>query len=160
MTEKLPLNSILGSLDLRKKDYYDNLNEEQKKQIQPFVLMRYISTNSNPDIHTLSLIATNEIVNVHFWDFSKDKDLQWRLMATCGIGQKSYHKWIANKKHTTKNKLNTFLKDYYKKRNWVLNDTELKIIISNLDQNKLKEMCEDEGLQKNELKDIINEFKK
>jgi hypothetical protein len=63
----------------------------------------------------VSLMAVNEIVNKHFWDLSKEKDLQVRLLYSCGMGQSIFHKWIPSKRDSLP-ECHKFIKDLYYER--------------------------------------------
>jgi len=91
---KLELKDVLGNLDRRNKDYYDSIPEELKKQFQPFVLMRYMSSLPDGQLSPFAIIGVNEIVNTHFWETSKETELHAKLLACTGMGNKQFHKWI------------------------------------------------------------------
>lgn len=154
---KLNLTNVLQKLDFGDKELYSKLEDEHKKEFQPFVLMRYMS--SSPGVmHNLSLVAVNEIVNIYFWDLSKDKDLQCRLLATCGLQKKTYHKWIPNKKSTSNN-LESFIIQMFKDKKYNVNKDEINLYISMLDENELKNLILDYGIEKEQEKKILKEFK-
>jgi hypothetical protein len=91
--KKLDIKTVLAKLDSNDLIYFDNLPDEDKKSLSPWVLMRYMSSSSKyPELH---LISTNEIVNKHFSISNKQPSLAIKLLAVSGVGEKMYHKWVA-----------------------------------------------------------------
>src|SRR5690606_21518731 len=90
---KLDLAQVLGALDFKKTDFYNNLDNDQKKAYSPFILMRYMS--SCPDqggLHEYHLLAVNDIINQDFWLLSKDPEFQHLLLCLIGLKKKQFHK--------------------------------------------------------------------
>lgn len=162
MNKKLPLSKVLFELDNRNINFYETLCDENKKEFQPFVLMRFMSSSSDSaEISKLSLISTNEFVNKHFWDLSKEKELFAKLLPASGLGFKLKHSWIVNKKTKNTDIIYNLAKEYHKYvHNWDANKTEINIFISKLSIDDIKEICHDLGKQQDETKKITNEFKK
>jgi hypothetical protein len=90
----------MKAVDLKDYDYYDRLNEDQKKQFSTYLLMRWASTvEGTGDIPKYYTVATNEFVNANFFSLSRHKKLQWLII--CAISPnigKQRHYWLgANK---------------------------------------------------------------
>lgn len=103
-----PLNifTIMSAMDRKDYDYYNRLSEDQKKEIQPYLLFRWGSTvQGNNDIAKYYTIASNSFVNENFWEI-KDKKLQWLLCCTISpnIG-KQKHYWLGASKKNSGSKL-------------------------------------------------------
>ena len=117
--KKLDLfKEVLPNIDLRNKEYYSQLSDDQKKEISPYVLMRFVSSVKQQSLVDHHLIMVNEIVNREFSSLSKHPELQWKLLCLCGIGTKQFHPWIAPGKKQTKSKLQqalSELKPHYKR---------------------------------------------
>jgi hypothetical protein len=110
--KKLDLfNQVLPNIDRRNKDYYATLSEDEKKEISPYVLMRFMSHVKQQNLVDHHLIMINEIVNRDFSVFSKHPELQWKLLCLCGIGTKQFHPWIAPGKKQAKSKVQQALYD-------------------------------------------------
>jgi hypothetical protein len=153
------LSDILNSLD--KKDYnvYSKMSEDQKKEFQPFVLMRYLSSVPDNEPSMYSLVAVNEYVNKHFWDLSSDKELQSKLLSAAGLGKKSYHQWISNKS-VSANALHSFVIEIFDNKNWHCNKVEIELFckLNNLDD--INNLCSEYGKTKDEQKKIVEQYKK
>ena len=85
VAEKLDLfKRVLPALDKRKKNFYNSLTDDEKKQYSPFIIMRYMSSNGNGSSHEMSILDANDWVNKHFWVLSKEhKELQHLLLCLC-----------------------------------------------------------------------------
>ena len=75
---------VIKQIDRKNYNYYDSLTDEQKKEIQPYTLMRWMSTVSDEQSHQKYNITINNNVNKYFWELSKYKDLQFKLLCTSG----------------------------------------------------------------------------
>lgn len=158
MANKLPLKDVLKSLDHKNFDFYENLSEIEKKDFQPYVLMRFMQTGGNEYMaDCVQLMAVNEIVNKNFWDISNEKELQVRLLYSCGLDQTIYHKWIPQKKDSLP-ECHTFIKDVYKERNMQLNSDEVHIILTKLGKNGLEDLCDEYGVPEDRKKKIVKQY--
>ena len=81
----LPLALELAAMDYRDKNFYTNLNDEQRKAISLWVLMRWMSSSRGDAEQHLTLV--NDVVNVDFSVISKHPELQWKLLALCGTSK-------------------------------------------------------------------------
>ena len=98
MSEKkkfLDLKQQLRSLDLRDKNYYKNLSEDDRKLFTAFLSMRYASSVEGDAFFQEHYIeSVNKFVNMNFWTLSKHKDLQWKLLSMCGSTRVMFHPYI------------------------------------------------------------------
>jgi len=103
--DKLHISNEMRQLDLKNRDFYDELTSEEKKKFSTFLMIRWSSavqvSNSPKDklIEQYYVQNCNANLNKHFFAVSKHPKLQW-LMATTvgpGVGVKT-HPWIAPKK--------------------------------------------------------------
>lgn len=159
---KLVLNKVLNALDNRQLNFYDTLNDEEKKDFQPYILMRFMShSETNPDLAKLSLITTNEFVNKYQWDLPKEKELYAKLLSASGLGFKQNHKWIAGKnKNSSNDPVKSLVKEKLKMVGWDANTVELNLYISRMSKNDIKDLCDEFGKQKEESNKIIAYHKK
>lgn len=96
MAEKLELVDILAALDRKDVDFYSNLSVEEQKQIQPFVLMRFLSGTYNKR----QVMLVNTVINPYCFTLNNDKDLLWKLLTICTSGKRQKYFW--NKPNLTK----------------------------------------------------------
>ena len=78
---KLPLKDILGAIDMGAKDVWDELTDEQRKQVSFYLLNRYTSSiKGTRDNQEVAVFKTNEYYNKHFFTLQKHKKLLWQLL--------------------------------------------------------------------------------
>ena len=147
---KVPLREMLNALDRNDFDFYSRLDEDQKKAFSPWLAMRYASSAKGTDAYHY-LLMVNDIVNVDFSVLKKHPELQWKLLATCGIGHNSYHPYIAPGKKKKTSKVHKFLQNLYP----TLNEFELDLLVAINDNNELHKLAEDYGYQDDDIKDLF-----
>ena len=100
MTDPLSIANEMAQFDLKNRGFYDSLTDEQKKKFSPYLMIRWgSSVQGSRDMQEFYVIATNERLNKHFFDFSRHPKLQWLLATTVSPGMGSRrHQWIAPKK--------------------------------------------------------------
>jgi len=149
-TAKVPLREMLNALDKNDFDFYSRLDKEQKKAFSPWLAMRYASSASGDDAYHY-LLMVNDLVNVDFSSLKKHPELQWKLLATCGIGHTSYHKYIQPGKKKVKPKLHKFLVELYP----TLNEKERDLLLALNDKDDLTQLAKDNGLSDKEIKELF-----
>lgn len=114
-TAKLDIKRELNAVDRRDYDFYANLSDDEKKAFSPYILMRYTSNvNENADIQEWFVRLTNEYVNKHHWNLSKNhRELLWKLFAATGIGTSMYHPYLAAGKKEKTNKIEKLLAELH-----------------------------------------------
>jgi|TARA_B110000503_G_scaffold134289_1_gene213041 hypothetical protein len=102
---KLPIKDILAAIDMGALGVWDELSDEERKQISFYLLNRYVSSvKSNRDAQELAVFKTNEYYNKHFFTLQKHKKLLWQLLCLSGNTKDiMYHEWIGYKKKTGDN---------------------------------------------------------
>jgi hypothetical protein len=94
---KLTLKEILPQLDRGNVDWWDTLTDEQKKQINFWLLNRYISSSNGTYTDTaMAVLTTNEYYNKNWNDLgTKHPKLQWQILCMINDSGKSrFHKYI------------------------------------------------------------------
>ena len=154
---KLDLGATLYAIDLRDKDYYNRLSDDDKKQYAALVLMRFVSSAPNQGgLHEYHLDAVNEVVNKDFWTLSKHPELQHKLLTVCGMGKKMYHGWIPMSKRQNANKI----RDFFNTTNPGLSDLEFDILLKEHTKDTFKDLLHEYGTQDKEVKELLEQFKK
>ena len=113
---KLPIKDILAAIDMGATNVWDELTDDEKKQVSFYLLNRYVSSVAGGrDNQELAIFKTNEYYNKHFFTLQKHKKLLWQLICLSGNSKKiEYHQWIGHKKKTTDNsKSAKFLAELY-----------------------------------------------
>jgi hypothetical protein len=98
--DKLHITNEMKQFDVKNRDFYDELTDEEKKKFSTFLMIRWgSSVSGSGDLQTVYLEYCNDNLNKHFFALHKHPKLQW-LMATAvspGLGPQR-HNWIATKK--------------------------------------------------------------
>lgn len=144
--DKLSIGNEMHRFDLKDRQFYDSLADDEKKKFSPFLMIRWGSVvDGSADMQAYYLLSTNERLNKHFFDVNttQHKKLQW-LMATTvspGIG-KQYHKWLAGKKKEgNNNKSEKFLAEIYPYAKY----DEIKLMAQLNDKDDLRRLAREHG---------------
>tara|TARA_B100001109_G_scaffold206911_1_gene174147 strand:- start:163 stop:621 length:459 start_codon:yes stop_codon:yes gene_type:complete len=102
---KLPVKDILAAVDMNGKGVWDELNDDERKQVSFWLLNRYVSAvQGSTDDQALAVFKTNEYYNKNYMVVSKHLKLMWQLLCVSGNTQKiQYHPWIGFKKKPSNN---------------------------------------------------------
>lgn len=150
---KQNLKTVLEAIDTKKYDFYDDLPEDDKKDISPFVLMRFISNaSSNRDIQEWFIEMTNETVNKNHWVLSKNhKSLLWKLLAVNGIGSTVFHPYQA---YSTRDKQNKF-QQLLAELNPSMKSDEISLMSDLMTDDDKNQLLDDFGFDKKQKKEIL-----
>ena len=108
---KLDIFQLLNGLSKKDLEAYHSLSEEEKKEVLPLIVMRWMSgTNDARQVFFL-----NELVNPFVFPFYKHKDLLVNLLSICGPGSPRRYQWTKalSKKKATKPKSVEVIKQYF-----------------------------------------------
>ena len=152
MIDKLTIKNETAALDRKDRGFYDSLTEDEVKKFSPYLMLRYsASVTGSADMQAWYLRATNERVNVNFFDVSttKHKKLQWLLCTTAspdaGI---QTHYWLAGKKAESNSKTLKFLATMYPG----LKDDELKLLASTNSKQDIRDLARKHGWDEKRIK--------
>ena len=81
--KKLDIKDIMANINANNKDWLSTLSDEEVEAFEPFVVMQFLSTSSNPDVHMDNLEITNDVLNKDFTTIYDNKDLFYRLACIC-----------------------------------------------------------------------------
>lgn len=156
-SHKLDLTAVLNALDRQDLNFYTRLSDDDKKSYVPLILMRYMSSLSDQNNNSAyAVLATNDLVNVGFWNLSKHQELQHQLLCLTGLGKKQYRTWLPTKKTKRSNKLVKWISE----QNPEFNEMELDIFISKFTKDTWEEYLKDLGLDDKEVKELVEAWKK
>jgi len=131
-------------------DFYDNLDEEQKKTFSPWLAMRWASAvETKYSMHYL--LAVNDLVNCDFSVLKPHPGLQWKLISACGIGSKQRHVFVRPPKGSTSSKLEDFVSSihpHYK-------HDEIELFLKLNSKEDLIDMAKSLGYTDEEIKEIF-----
>lgn len=86
--------------DLKDRDFYHGLTDEERKKFSNYLMIRWGSAvQGSRELQEFYVISTNERLNKHFFAINRHPQLQWLCATTVspGMGQQR-HQWIAPKK--------------------------------------------------------------
>ena len=148
---QIPLKDVLAAIDKKDRNFYNRLNDDQRKAFSAWMMMRYCSSVQGRDAANY-IYLTNELVNFQFMEVSKHPELQWLLLSACGTGKIQFHPYLkppnAKKK---KNKVSEFLYGLYPHSK--PEDIELMIKLNTNEE--LKALAYDYGYDDKTIKDIF-----
>jgi hypothetical protein len=154
MANKLPIKDILAAIDMGAKGVWDELADEEKKQVSFWLLNRYVSSvKGNREAQELAVFKTNEYYNKN-WNVlgTKHPKLQWQLLCQAGgTGKIEFHPWIGLKGKGTTNKSLKFLKQVYPN----MKESDLVLLSEMITTKELKAYAEELGYDKKQIKEIL-----
>ena len=100
MSDKLNIANEMRCFDLKDRNFYNELTDEEKKKFSNFLMIRWgSSVNGSSDLQHFYLVATNERLNKHFFTLHKHPQLQWLCATTVSPDMGAMrHNWISTKK--------------------------------------------------------------
>lgn len=145
MEDKLSIKSEMAAFDRKDRTFYDSLEDHQKKKFSTYLMLRYGScVTGSEDLQAWYLRATNERVNLNFFDVSatQHKKLQWLLCTTVSpdLG-KVNHYWLPAKKADGNNKKIKFLSNLYP----AMKDNDIERLAELNSTNDLKDLAREHG---------------
>ena len=98
--DKLNIANEMKEFDLKNRNFYTDLTDEEKKKFSNFLMIRWgSSVQGSQDLQEFYVIATNERLNKHFFSINKHPKLQWLCATSVSPGMGTHrHTWIAPKK--------------------------------------------------------------
>jgi hypothetical protein len=150
--DKLSINNEMAQLDTKNRGFYDELTEEERKKFATYLMLRYAaSVEGAADLQEWYLRATNERVNLNFFDLGKHPKLQWLLCTTVSPDMgRQRHYWQASKKKegTGNSKSIKFLTKLYP----YMKQDEIELLAELNDVKELKALAKSMGMPDNEIK--------
>lgn len=144
MSDKLNINNEMRQLDLKNRDFYDELTPEEKKKFSLFLMLRWGSAvQASNDIQAYYVMSLNENLNKHFFNLSKHPKLQWLCATAVSPGVGTFkHQWIAPKKREgADNKSSKFLREMFPH----LKEDEIELLRTINTKEDLKQLARDNG---------------
>tara|TARA_R110000868_G_scaffold206568_1_gene455397 strand:+ start:45 stop:509 length:465 start_codon:yes stop_codon:yes gene_type:complete len=151
MTDKLSIKNEMAMFDGKVREFYDELTDDERKKFGPFLMIRWgSSVSGDADLQEWYLRATNERLNINFFDLGKHPKLQWLLATTVSPGMgNQYHEWISPKKRgSSNNKTIKFLKTQYPE----LDDDDLELLAEINSTDDIKQLARDLGWNAKQIK--------
>ena len=152
MTNKFDLFGTLGKIDAKQLGLYDKLSEQERKQLHPLVIMRWLTGDND----ITKLIMLNELVNPYVFSLSKHPQLLIDLMTVCTDGNKSRYGWkkVEKKQHKYSKCINV-LQRYYQ-----MSARQAKVTLPTLTNDTILQHALDIGFHSDDIKLLKKELKK
>lgn len=151
---KLGLKNELLQFDTKNRNFYDELTDEERKKFSTYLMLKYgANVDGSDDLQEWYLRATNERVNVNFFDLSKHPKLQWLLCTTVSPDMGAQrHYWQPSKKKEGNNKIYKLLAQCYPE----MKTKDLEILCDLSSKTELKEFCVSLGMTDKEIKKVLD----
>jgi len=145
MAQKLPVKDILAAIDMGAKSVWDELSDEEKKQVNFWLLNRYVSSvNGNYEAQALAVFKTNEYYNKNWNELgTRHPKLQWQLLCQAGnTGKIEYHQWIGFKQKKGNNNAQKLLQQIYPN----MKEDEVDLLARLSTKKELKQLAQEHGI--------------
>jgi hypothetical protein len=148
----LDIFGLLGRLDKKRHDIWENLSEVERKGFAPVVVMRWMSGTTSP----LQIILINTLVNPVLFSLGKHPQLLMDLLAASSDGHSKRYNWksIKSTKSKKSDKLVELIKEYHG-----YSERIAKQYISFFSKEDYIEMAEKLGYQDADIKELKKELK-
>ena len=152
--DKLSINNEMTQFDRKNREFYDELTDEERKKFSTYLMLRYgASVEGNADLQEWYLRATNERMNMHFFDLGKHPKLQWLLATTVspGMGVQRHYWQGAKKKEGSNSKAVKFVTQLYPH----MKQDEVELLASINTAKELKELAKQSGWTDQDIKKAL-----
>ena len=143
--QTLPVKDILAAIDMGAMGVWDELSDEEKKQVNFWLLNRYASSvTGKREVQELAVFKTNEYYNKNWNELgTRHPKLQWQLLCQSGnTGKIEFHKWIGFKQKKGNNNAQKLLEKIYPN----MKEDEVELLARLSTKKELKELAEEHGV--------------
>lgn len=153
MSDKLSIQNEMRAFDSKDREFYDSLNEEERRKFSTFLMMKYGgNVEGSPDLQEWYLRVHNERVNQNFFDINQHPKLQWLACTTVSPGMGNQrHYWLSPKKKESNSRAIKFLESQFPQ----LSNTELELMAEINSRDQLREMARGLGWDEKRIKDEL-----
>ena len=144
----------MRQFDLKNREFYDELTDEERKKFSNFLMLRWgSSVGGAPELASYYLLSMNQNANKHFWSLNKHPKLQWLLMTCVSPGMGTHkHEWIAFKGKTAKNKKAQAIAKLYP----AMKIDEAELLSQTISDKELRELMSDWGWTEEQIKKALD----
>jgi len=98
--DKLSIQNEMTQFDLKNRNFYDELTDEERKKFSNYLMIRWGSSiQGSAEMQNYYLQSSNHYVNKRFFEINRHPKLQWLCATAVSPGLGTYrHQWIAPKK--------------------------------------------------------------
>lgn len=153
MTErKLDIFRVLGAADKKQASFYASLTDEERKEMQPFLVARWLSGTSD----AAQVMLLNEYVNPYSFSLTKHKELLWQLITIADSGKQRRYTWLKQPSKPESGRPNAIkvLREYY---SYSIDEATAALAV--LSRAQVVSLAEELGWQAEEIAKIKRELK-
>jgi hypothetical protein len=143
--QTLPVKDILAAIDMNAKSVWDELSDDEKKQVNFWLLNRYVSNvKGNREVQELAVFKTNEYYNKNWNELgTRHPKLQWQLLCMTGnTGRIEFHQWLGFKKKQGNNNATKLLQKIYPN----MKEDEVDLLARLSTKKELKELAKEHDI--------------
>jgi len=142
--DKLSIQNEMAQFDLKNRDFYDSLTDEERKKFSNYLMIRWgSSVQGSRELQEFYVIATNERLNKHFFAVNRHPKLQWLMATSVSPGMGIHrHQWIApKKKEGGTNEIKKTLMELYP----TMKMSDIETLATLVDKKELREHLREHG---------------
>lgn len=144
MSDRLNIRNEMREFDLKRRDFYSSLTDEERKKFSNYLMIRWGATvRGSQDMEEFYVISANERLNKHFFAVNRHPQLQW-LMCTSvspGFGPQDHTYLKFQKKQAADNSPKKMLMDLYP----TAKAADIEAMAQLTNRSELKELLRDHG---------------
>jgi hypothetical protein len=144
--QAFPVKEVLACIDQNAKSVWNELDDEQKKCVNFWLLNRYASSvNGDRDAQELAVILTNQNYNKNWNELgTKHPKLQWQILCSTHNADSDIrsHQWIGFKKKTGNNKSIKLIQQIYPN----MKQDEVELLARLSTKKELKELAKEHDI--------------
>ena len=142
--DKLSIQNEMAQFDLKNRDFYDDLTDEERKKFSNYLMVRWGSAvQGSRELQEFYLISTNERLNKNFFAINRHPKLQWLCATSVSPGMGTHrHQWIApKKKDAGSNEIKKALMELYPQ----MKMSDIEALAAVTDKKELREYLREHG---------------
>lgn len=147
---KVDIWDLLSKINDKNYKYLASLSAEDKKHINPYMIMRWMSGTDDP----VQIIYLNELVAPFIWSISSEHfNLKMSLLGICGNKRRQRFTWIKTNSDKKRSLSIKIVQEYFG-----YNSRDAEEALSLLTQDDIVDYAEQLGHQNDHIKKIRKEF--
>lgn len=156
MSDKLLIQNEMAMVDLKKRDFYESLSDDEKKKFSCYLMIRWGSAvQGSADLQEFYVVSCNERLNKHFFAINKHPVLQWLCATTVSPNLGKFkHEWIAPKKKDSKG--NTKIEKFLAKMHPFEKMEDLQLRAALMTPAEAREIAKQHGMTAEQIKKEIS----
>lgn len=142
--DKLNIQNEMAQFDLKNRDFYDSLSDEERKKFSNYLMIRWgSSVQGQRELQEFYVISTNERLNKNFFAVNRHPKLQWLMATSVSPGMGTHrHQWIApKKKEGSNNEIKKTLMELYP----TMKMSDIETLATLVDKKELREHLREHG---------------